>query len=115
MAVVAVGGSFALKGLSSLGGGSGDTPKELLFVSDGSVFGVNLKKPDEKPVEYTDSFYESDEDDMGDVFRISFPTVSGKYRFIRKTITLGMGLIPFVIRPERKSWKRSPPASRATM
>ena len=91
VAVVAVGGSFALKGLSSLGGGSGDTPKELLFVSDGSVFGVNLKKPDEKPVEYTDSFYESDEDDMGDVFRISFPTVSGKYRFIPEDYNPGDG------------------------
>lgn len=82
VAVVAVGGSFALKGLGSLGGGSGTAPEELLFVSDGSVFGMNLKKPDEKPVEYTDSFYESDEEDMGDVFRISFPTASGKYRFI---------------------------------
>ena len=80
--IMAAGVFFAVKGLGFLGGGFGGAAEELLFISDESVYGVDLKKPDKKPVEYTDSFYDTEEDTIGNVFRLSFPTVSGKYRFI---------------------------------
>ena len=72
--IMAAGVFFAVKGLGFLGGGFGGAAEELLFISDESVYGVDLKKPDKKPVEYTDSFYDTEEDTIGNVFRLSFPT-----------------------------------------
>lgn len=72
--------------------GSGEGPGELLYVSGGSVYGVDLKDLDKKPVEYTDSFFDSSDSRLG-TLRLPFAAASGdgKYRLIPEDCNMQEG------------------------
>ena len=80
---VALGGFLAAKEFGVLSCLFGKSSGEILFVSDGSVYGISLKGSGEKRTEYTDSFYGSEAAAPERIGRLFFPTVSrdGKYRF----------------------------------
>ena len=80
---VALGGFLAAKEFGVLSCLFGKSSGEILFVSDGSVYGISLKGSGEKRTEYTDSFYGSQAAAPERIGRLFFPTVSrdGKYRF----------------------------------
>lgn len=80
---VALGGFLAVKEFGVLSRLFGKGSGEILFVSDGSVYGISLKGSGEKRTEYTDSFYGSEAAAPERIGRLFFPTVSrdGKYRF----------------------------------
>ena len=79
----ALGGFLAVKGSGIVSGFLEKKPEEILFVSDGGVYGISLKGSGEKRTEYTDSFYGSGATAPERIGRLFFPTVSrdGKYRF----------------------------------
>ena len=79
----ALGGFLAVKGSGIVSGFLEKKPEEILFVSDGGIYGVSLGESKRKAREYTDSFYDSDTKTPEHAQRLIFPTVSKdeKYRF----------------------------------
>ena len=114
---VALGGFLAAKEFGVLSRLFGKGSGEILFVSDGGVYGISLKGSGEKRTEYTDSFYGSGATAPERIGRLFFPRSAGmgSTAFSRRILTARRETLPSAIKRAGRSLGGLPPMSGDTM